>query len=295
MASTRDPHRLALIFSLLFALGGCANSTSRAHLFASRHGFHSAVLQGTQFQHQIFEIRGAPIEALYVFIDGDGLPWTDAGTRIARDPTPHRLLALELATRTPHAVLYLGRPCYFRVQSGAPCGPDMWTDRRYSREVVDSMAAALNRFADGAGYKKVILVGYSGGGTLAALMAPHVPATRMLVTIAANLDVAEWTRWHHYWSLDGSLDPASEPPLAAAIEQWHLIGGRDTNVPEAVNRRYFNGVSPDRIWRFPEFDHACCWVKQWPQILARLDGADLSLQSLRVRIDHMPMRARETN
>jgi hypothetical protein len=252
-------------------LAGCASPADRARGFAQRHALTASVIQGAQFRHEIFASSQRVDEALYVFIEGDGSPWADDGTVAARDPTPLRPLALELAARTPHSVLYLGRPCYFHAHTDTACSPDLWTSARYSRQIVDSMAAATNRYAASGGFAHVILIGYSGGGALAILMAPQVPATRAVITIAANLDVASWVRLHGYLPLQGSLDPATQPPLSSSIEQRHLIGGRDANVPESLNARYLQTLGADRIWRYPTFDHVCCWVQQWPAILQRIE------------------------
>jgi pimeloyl-ACP methyl ester carboxylesterase len=184
-------------------------------------------------------------------------------------------LALELAASTPHAVLYLGRPCYFEPRVEAHCTPDLWTSGRYSAEVVESLVAAVRRFAIADGNPPLILIGYSGGGTLAVLMAPRLPTVRAVITIAANLDVDAWARWHRYLPLSASINPAAEPPLTDAIRQWHLIGGKDDNVPEAVNRRYFNTLRRDQLWRYPDFDHVCCWTEHWPSILARVDESTI--------------------
>src|SRR6185437_2332145 len=107
-----------------------------------------------------------------------------------------------------HPVLYLGRPCYLGLASSPECRPADWTFERYSARVVASLAAATNRFREREGRPDVVLVGHSGGGTLAVLMAPQVQGLRAVVTIGANLDVAAWTLWHGYLPLNGSLDPA---------------------------------------------------------------------------------------
>jgi hypothetical protein len=269
------------------ALGGCVNPTLRARAYAQRNGMTAADLQGTRFHHEVFTRpaakRAAPLPdatvesaGLYVFIEGDGLPWVGAGTSVARDPTPHRPLALELAVATPHAVLYLGRPCYFELRLEAICTPDLWTSGRYSAEVVDSLVAAVRRYAAANGNPPLILIGYSGGGVLAVLMAAQLPATRAVVTIAANLDVDAWARWHRYLPLSASRNPAAEPPLTDSIRQWHLVGSKDDNVPEALNRRYFDALRPDQVWRYADFDHACCWAGQWTSILARIEAATLN-------------------
>ncbi|MEO7207619.1 MAG: hypothetical protein ABI356_04950 [Steroidobacteraceae bacterium] len=129
----------------------------------------------------------------------------------------------------------------------------------------------INRYADENDSRCVALVGYSGGGALSVLIAPLVPSTCAVVTIAADLDVDAWTRWHHFLPLKGSLNPATQPSLDPHIAQWHLVGDRDTNVPPEISARYLDRVSNDQIWHFSTFDHNCCWAEQWPGILARID------------------------
>jgi hypothetical protein len=270
-------HNLAGILAALL-LVACANPTVRAERIADAGGLTVSVMQGADFRHQIFHASRGETDPLYVFVESDGSPWVDGGTRIAEDPTPRRPLALELAARTPGSVLYLGRPCYYSVHGDDGCTSDVWTSARYSSRVVDSMVAVLNRYVAAGGFSRAVLIGYSGGGTLAMLMTPRVPAVTAVITIAGNLDIEAWTRWHQYLPLDGSLNPATQEPLPESIEQRHLAGGRDTNVPLAVNARFLISVPPDRVWIYANFDHVCCWVEQWPTILARIEG-ELNLPS----------------
>lgn len=269
-----QPAKVLWTLALVLVVGGCTSPTPRARAYAQRHGMTAMELQGTRFQHEVFAKPDGSADSatLYVFIEGDGSPWVDAGTTVAEDPTPHRPLALELAAATPHAV-YVGRPCYFEARRQAICAPDLWTSGRYSHDVVDSLAAAVRRYAAANGDPPLILIGYSGGGTLAVLMAAQLPAVRAVVTIAADLDVDAWARWHRYLPLSASKNPATEPPLAGAIQQWHLVGGKDDNVPEALDQRYFDQLRPDQVWRYPDFDHVCCWLEQWASILARIEAA----------------------
>jgi hypothetical protein len=235
----------------------------------------AAVTVGSRFRHQIFFRLDSSRDLLLVFIDGDGSPWTRDGRAPTPDPTPRRPMALELAMRTHYAILYLGRPCNFSVRTDPICRPELWTSERYSESTVASMAAAVNRFAADHGYRHTALVGYSGGGTLAFLMARNIGSVTAVVTIAANLDVAAWTQWHDYLPLAGSLDPATQPPLAASIRQLHLVAGRDVNVPESLNVRFFQTLRADQVIRFPRFDHVCCWAEHWPEILARIDATGI--------------------
>ena len=258
---------------LALQLCGCVNPADRAAHFAGRHQLSGAVIEGAGYRHEIFTRSSSPPGVLYVFIDGDGSPWVRGGMQVASDPTPASTLALELATQTPHSVLYLGRPCYFHVRRDSGCSPEVWTSARYSDRVVESMAAAINRYTAASGFFELVLIGYSGGGTLAVLIAPRVPATRAVVTIAANLDVAAWVRRHGYLPLDESLDPSTQPPLPDSLPQWHLVAGHDRNVPAHISRSYLERIPPERIWRYADFDHTCCWVEQWHEIFARLEIA----------------------
>jgi pimeloyl-ACP methyl ester carboxylesterase len=268
-----------LITSLMFLLSACQNLTARAIRTASQAGLDSDLVQGARYQHQIFStpsLKGTP---LFVFIDGDGSPWRHGGSYVSSDPTPERPLALELAVETQRPVIYLGRPCYYLARRDTSCEPRVWTSDRYSGHVVESMAAVIDRYATENHSRCVVLVGYSGGGALSVLIAPLVPSTCAVVTIAADLDIDAWSRWHHYLPLKGSLNPATQPPLDPLIAQWHLVGDQDSNVPLQINRRYLDQVPDERVWHFSTFDHTCCWVGQWPDILARIE-AELAIPAV---------------
>lgn len=214
-------------------------------------------------------MRGSP-DLLVLFIEGDGSPWVDGGRLVADDPTPRVPLALELAAATPHSVLYLARPCFLEPQQPIGCSKALWTNERYSAAVVASMVAAASDYISVHRFERVLLVGYSGGGTLAVLMAPRLPRAVGVVTIAGNLDPDAWTRLHGYLPLEGSLNPALEPPLSPDIRQWYLVGQRDSNVPAAATVRYFQRVPTDRVWTYARFDHVCCWVAQWPSSITTI-------------------------
>jgi pimeloyl-ACP methyl ester carboxylesterase len=146
----------------------------------------------------------------------------------------------------------------------------VWTVDRYSSAVVNSMNAAANKLADQQRSSRIVLVGHSGGGTIAALMASSLPRTVAVVTIAANLDTDEWNHRHGYWPLYGSRNPANEPPLPASMTQLHLVGDRDKNVTFEMNARYFARVPADSIRHYTSFDHTHEWVWEWPHVRRRL-------------------------
>lgn len=254
---------------MALALTSCASPARRAESLARRGGLTPLVLQGGRFELRGFAANRTPHDLLIVFIDGDGSPWVDGGRRVSADPTPRVPLALDLALETPGSVLYLGRPCYFTLQRQPLCAPSLWTSRRYSSEVVASLVRAASRYAAAQRFRRVLLVGYSGGGTLAALMSRRMAHVVGLVTIAGNLDPTAWARWHGYVPLAGSLDPALEPP-PRDLPQWDLVGGRDTNVPYRLVEPYLAHNPSARLWRYRNFDHVCCWVRAWPSALERI-------------------------
>jgi dienelactone hydrolase len=253
------------------SLSGCESLADRTQSWAHHHGLTGSTMAGTKYRHEIYAARRAPPDVLYIFIEGDGSPWIDDGTRPARNPTASAPLALELAAQTPHSVLYLGRPCYLHANADSACTPEVWTSGRYSSDVVHSMVAVANRYATDGGFSHIVLIGYSGGGTLAVLMAPYMPSTRAVITIAANLDVDACTSWHHYRPLSHSLNPSTLPALDPRIVQLHLVGDRDSNVPTGRSARYLDTLEPGQVMRFEAFDHVCCWVAQWPKISTQLD------------------------
>lgn len=260
--------RTLLPLSATISICACDTLNERAAGIALRGGLAPETVWGTEFLHQTFHSREDSSAPLIVFVEGDGSPWLQGGTRVARDPTPHKPLALELAARTAGPVLYLARPCYY-IRT-ANCTSDLWTSARYSPRVVQSMSVALDQFMAKHGYRSAWLVGYSGGGALAVLMAPHVEGVRAVITISANLDTYAWTALHDYLPLEASLNPAVAPPLPLGVSEWHIVGGKDHNVPPDLNAGYWARVPAGHVWRYERADHACCWVSQWPVILTRL-------------------------
>jgi pimeloyl-ACP methyl ester carboxylesterase len=163
-------------------------------------------------------------------------------------------LALEPAS-DDNPALYLGRPCYHGLGDDSRCAAALWTDERYSEAVVASMAAALEASTTLRRFDRLALIGYSGGGVLAMLLAARVPRTAAVVTVAANLDVDAWTARHGYLRLTGSLNPAAEPPLPAGLYQRHYLGSRDRVVPpEIVSGGPFDRAT---LVLIPDFDHVC--------------------------------------
>ncbi|MCB1889168.1 MAG: alpha/beta hydrolase [Rhodocyclaceae bacterium] len=233
------------------------------------------VVPGGTFSHlTVFKpaTGRARADRLHVYLEGDGIPWLTPELP-SPDPTPREPLMFDAMRRDPATALYLGRPCHYVGTHEPPCSPLAWTHRRYSPAAVDSLERALRALLVKRNIRQLVFFGHSGGGTLAALLAPRFDQSRAVVTLAANLDVAAWARTRGFSPLDGSLDPATQPALSHRLLQWHLVGERDTTVPPDVTRRYAEGQSAATITSYPSFDHRCCWLDLWPELPAAVDAA----------------------
>lgn len=261
--------RLFLLLFVALHLSGCANPAQRMDERAAELGYRRLVVQGDGYDHVAYIKQNdeSAKSVLHVYLEGDGTPWVHKHVAAA-DPTPRMPLMLELMALDPSPSVYLGRPCYNGLSKTKACTPDLWTDRRYSETVVASMSAALEKLA--AGYRSLVLLGYSGGGSLAMLMAERLPKTETVVTVAANLDTVRWTKLHGQKPLTGSLNPASRPQLPSRIRQMHFAGEDDENVPPMLVHDAIEQEQGAIFKVFPEQDHHCCWRKVWPEILGRL-------------------------
>ena len=262
--------RQALVaISLLTAalLAGCATPAVLFDRRAEQLGLQRQFINGAGFTHAVYRNRQRQRSGrLHVYLGGDGSPYLRRRW-IARDPTPRRPLGLELLAQDPNPGIYLGRPCYHGQRRG--CSPLWWTSHRYAPQVVASLEAVVRRLYRG-GPQRLVLIGYSGGGALAMLLAARLAPHRLagVMTVAANLDPPEWVRLHRYSPLSGSLNPAELAPLPAAVRQTHYAGGRDRNLPPVLLRQALTGQPHARLVIEPAFGHHCCWAAAWPQLLA---------------------------
>jgi len=156
---------------------------------------------------------------------------------------------------------------------GAECSSDLWTTARYSERVVSSLAAAIRKIIAARIYARIALFGYSGGGTLALLLAERLPEVQTIVTIAANLDINAWADHHGYPRLTASLNPANRSPLAESVRQRHYVGSRDRIVPPNITAQGVKGPNTELIL-VEGYNHVCCWAELWPKILEKVLEAE---------------------
>lgn len=207
---------------------------------------------------------------LTIYIEGDGAEWRGK-YEPPRDPTPDNPLTLRLALRDPGAsVAYLGRPCqYLDHEALAQCPSILWMQGRYGEPAVTMMSAAVDLLRLAASAQRVRLVGYSGGGVMAALIAAQRTDVSCLVTVASPLDTDAWTAAIDVSPLTASLNPLTLAPRLATIAQTHIAGADDALVPARALQRFTAALPQARLEVLPGFDHDCCWVHAWEQLRQR--------------------------
>lgn len=263
---------LAWVCSLV--LVGCATiptpaeRRAQADSLAAEQAWGATVLPAGHFDLLAYlPHRPTRAERLTIYIEGDGLAWLGV-SQPSPDPTPRDPLALRLALAQPEgAAAYLGRPCQYVGEGARHCASRYWADARFAPEVIAASNEAVDALKARFGANRLTLVGYSGGGAVAALLAARRDDVDALVTVAGNLDPAAWAHLHRVRQLDGSMDPASEIDRLERVPQLHFVGERDDNVrPELVQGfadRFRPGARPV-VRVVPDFDHRCCWAAQWP-------------------------------
>lgn len=263
-----DYRRWAAFACILFCLSACATPAQLNERFAAANGFRQFNVQGTDFTHTVFLNHKSKGEIWHIYIEGDGKPWIDHRF-VAQDPTTIKPLMLRLMVQDHASAIYLGRPCYQGKNSDRACHPLLWTHRRYSKQVVSSMAVALKKLIKIHDIQSMALIGHSGGGTLAMLLAERIAETKIVVTLAGNLDIDAWADQHGYARLEGSLNPAQLKPLPASIRQYHYLGRHDQNIKASMTMPVVKKQVDSELFLLDHYGHDCCWEADWPAFLEK--------------------------
>lgn len=254
---------LRLFFSLLpvIGVGGCAS-------FPRPEGFSYQEIKTKDFSLASWariEKKGKPLR---VYIEGDGFAWINPYTP-SEDPTPTEATALKLAQKDPFPnVVYLGRPCQYVFSS--ECYPYYWTNGRFDPKVIASVEDAVYKLMKQYQTPSVDLVGYSGGGAVALLIAVRMPAVSKVMTVAGVLDHKAWTSFHNDSPLKGSLNPVNYKKELKKIRQIHYSGGADKTVPSSLTENFVYSLGTGHsaeIIIVPNASHDKGWTELWSRLV----------------------------
>ncbi|MFK0573958.1 alpha/beta fold hydrolase [Endozoicomonas sp.] len=205
---------------------------------------------------------------LRIYIEGDGRAWLRSG-RAAFDPTPVNRLVHHLMMKDSYSdIAYLSQPCQY-VMSTA-CNKNVWTFERYSQRVVETMNQVVSGIKEKGGYKTLELVGYSGGGAIALLLAATRDDVISVRTVAGNLAPHFTNRLHAVSAMPLALNPADYQKKLVGIPQVHFVGTGDSIIPGEVSRHYVNAIKDTSCVTIKsvEADHQQGWVSEWSGLLA---------------------------
>lgn len=255
---------MALMFSAM--LSGCQSPQQALQELAARHAQRLEIIPSQPFPLALVSPLTRPVAPrLRIYLEGDGRAWATP-TQPSLDPSPRQLLVARLALSDPTPSLYLARPCQFVDAPG--CNTQLWTDQRFSAAVVTSLSQALDRIKLRYGNEDFELVGYSGGGALALLLAAQRSDIAGVQTLAGNLSPRQWATLLQLSPLSGSLDPLDYRVQLARLPQRHFVGSADRVVPPALLEYYRQALGNDRCVQSVHVagaSHAEGWDSAWRQ------------------------------
>jgi len=257
---------------ILPILAGCAaiDRDGHADALATPARMNRLLIAADPFVLTAFVRVADPAQPVTIYIEGDGLAWVSR-TQVSRDPTPRQAQGLALAVADPAAnVAYLARPCQYTEPAKNPsCGPVYWTGKRFAPEVIAAVNQAVDQVAARAPGQLVNLVGYSGGGAVAVLVAARRHDVASIRTVAGNLDHAEVNRLAGVSPMPGSLNAIDAAGSVASIPQVHFSGAKDRVVPPLIAQRFAqaSGSSCVRAVIVSGADHDDGWAERWRDLL----------------------------
>lgn len=267
--------RTTFISILILSVVGCVGSLSsqkrraEADQLAQVANWHQTSIRTTGFDFEAFiPNRQNMASEVTIYIEGDGAAWKNK-YKPSDDPTPHDPIALKLALAQPSGyAMYLGRPCQFTAWGAAGCDQKYWTNERFSEQVVIGTSEAIDVLKRQSGATRVRLVGFSGGGAIATLVAARRDDISQLVTVSGNLNVTKWVLLHSLTPLDG-LDPVSVAKNLQTLPQVHFVGSADENTTPELVRSFTDQIPRPNSVRVVVKEgnkHNCCWSDQWPTL-----------------------------
>ncbi len=276
-------HKCIISTLTCFVLAGCSPAQTRidsVEALATDHGLTKITLQTETFSLVSYQSITKADAVATIYIEGDGLAWL-SHKRVSPNPTPKNPVALKLSLLDPAAnVIYLARPCqYVDLKTEKNCRSDYWTTKRLAPEVVASMDEAITQIKQRADIDKIRLVGYSGGGAIAAILAATRDDVIDLRTVAGNLDIEVFARHHKVTPLVGSMNPVDFADSLANMPQMHFVGEKDDIITRAITESYVNRLKEYdadlrcvKVRRIRNASHATGWETVWQRYADEVVG-----------------------
>ena len=261
----------SLLISACSTIPAVSERIDTTKQLAAQAGFRQLALSNAQFDLVVFSKPSRQVNpVLVIYIEGDGRAWKTASLP-SDNPTPTNPIALRLAIQDPRpAVAYLARPCQFVALPSRGCSEKLWTSARFSPAVIETMNEAIEKLKQQYVASQLVLIGYSGGGAVATLVAAKRSDIKTIITVAGNLDTDAWVRLYGLEPLSESINPASVAQSIPNIPQIHYVGAKDDVIPRAISQSFLQKMgSPNqaKVIELPNYGHVCCWTERWSELL----------------------------
>ncbi len=248
-----------LFLSLFFS---CSTATEKLITLGSLNGFEAKEVKTDKFTVKILGRTFTKTEPVRFYIQGDGNGFTRY--RPAKNPTPRGFLVPEMTFLdwSPNRI-YMARPCmYVDLGNEKNCEFKKWTLEKYSKEMVNALNQVIDKYKLDP-KQKIELVGYSGGGAMAILVAAHRNDVQSIRTIAANLSSNSLTKHYSHTPLEG-LDPIDFAQKVSQIPQIHFYGDSDSVIPSWVSENFVKRSKSKCVHRIKvEATHTKGWIEKW--------------------------------
>ncbi|MCX5681377.1 MAG: alpha/beta hydrolase [Candidatus Omnitrophica bacterium] len=244
--------------------------SSVAENIASKAGFTKEYIKVGDFTLATYQRFNRHSDSVSIYIEGDGRAW-ETKHKLSDDPTPSNPVALRLAAvDSSDNVAYVARPGQYPVSGFPECDSKYWSGSRFAPEVVESIDKVIDILKEKLGVKYVELVGYSGGGAIAVLVAARRNDIVALRTVAGNLDPRALSEYHRVSQIEGSMNPMDVAQKVAHIPQRHFVGSNDQIVPPFIARSFINKMgykNNERTAVVQGATHQSGWSEHWPELL----------------------------
>jgi pimeloyl-ACP methyl ester carboxylesterase len=274
-SSIRQCYKVTAVLFFLLLQGCCFFAPCpylTADKLAENGGFKKDILNAGLFAIVTYSRIDSPGAPLTFYIEGDGAAWTTRRL-LSADPTPRHPLALKLALSDPgQNIVYLARPCQYVLKNGmgTNCNSRYWSSAIFSEEVIGSVNLAMSKLKKQSSASGIHLIGYSGGGAVAVLIASRRNDIVSIRTVAGNLDHEKISLLHGVTPLTESLNAIDVAEKIKTIPQIHFSGSRDKIVPEAIAIDFVarqKGPACSRTVLVEGAEHGNGWLEKWPSLL----------------------------
>jgi hypothetical protein len=273
--------RFLLMTILLAGLQGCASGYhSDSDSLANTASMKRADITAGLFQLITYSrIRNvnAPVT---IYVEGDVRGWVplaDPGL----DATPDEELGLKLASTDPATnVVFIAQPCQFGINDPA-CADPAWSNGLLAERIITGINRAIDHIVVVFPHPHINLVGYSGGGAVATVLAARRHDVVSLRTIAGNLDPDASNRYHAADPQDDFIAPMEVASRLALLPQEHFVGDKDYFVPPFLTENFIKAIGPSRcvhVTHIENATHKTGWESFWEQHAGTLPTCGVTAQ-----------------